>query len=157
MDIVLSLCRSPSSDQLFTEILRVLKPGGTILLQHSESATKDTNKVINMCCSWLHEFWCWWTKLTCLFLFLFFLFLLLYFLDILSCRAQVTIVWFSWSTITSTKINFDIWCAVISGEFSLLLVFNGIFLHFLSFQYVLSMTYDYRLSGLSHDLLLWGL
>ncbi|PON50233.1 Anamorsin [Parasponia andersonii] len=46
LDIVLSLCRSPESpsDQLFKEISRVLKPGGTVLLYHSESATKDTNK-----------------------------------------------------------------------------------------------------------------
>lgn len=58
MDIVLSLCRSPESpsDQLIKEISRLLKPGGTIVLCHSESASKDTNKVINMCCFELLEF-----------------------------------------------------------------------------------------------------
>ncbi|XP_062112970.1 anamorsin homolog [Humulus lupulus] len=47
IDVVLSVCRSlvTPSDQLFKEMLRVLKPGGTILLCHSESATEDTDKV----------------------------------------------------------------------------------------------------------------
>ncbi|KAF4394774.1 hypothetical protein CsatB_019108 [Cannabis sativa] len=47
IDIVLSFCRSPESptDQLFKEILRVLKPGGTILICHSESAIEDADIV----------------------------------------------------------------------------------------------------------------
>ncbi|XP_024031763.1 anamorsin homolog [Morus notabilis] len=46
MDIVLSLCGSHESpsDQLLKEVSRVLKPGGTILLYHSQSATVDANK-----------------------------------------------------------------------------------------------------------------
>lgn len=45
-DIVLSLCTSleSPSDQLLKEISRVLKPGGTILLYHSQSATVATDK-----------------------------------------------------------------------------------------------------------------
>lgn len=60
-DIVFSLHTSleSPSDQLLKEISRVLKPGGTILLYHSQSATVDADKVINLRILWLDTFRCW--------------------------------------------------------------------------------------------------
>lgn len=50
MDTVISFCRSLdfASKQLTGEILRVLKPGGKIIVYHSQSAMGEADNVINL-------------------------------------------------------------------------------------------------------------